>query len=233
MFSDCRGLIKIKTPYNINENVSLPAVTDVVWKDWEGKEYQYIPAGFTKSITLTRYSMGDDGDDAKKDDQEKEENTKKDNPAGEADTKRDNPADKNNSSDSVDGKKDDSSQNNIPPNSEEGQTTQNTGGDQVVTTKPDTGESSYKKPGKIAELKLLVKKSGKVRITWEKPAKGFKYQIQISEKSNFKKAKTYYTLVRKYTLKNLKKGKMYYVRIRACSNGKYGAWSKVKKVRIK
>ena len=59
MFTGCSSLIKIKSPYNLKMEIELPSVEDTVWKDDTGKEYDTIPAGILKSLTLLRYDLTD------------------------------------------------------------------------------------------------------------------------------------------------------------------------------
>ncbi|MBO5468200.1 MAG: BspA family leucine-rich repeat surface protein [Lachnospiraceae bacterium] len=109
---------------------------------------------------------------------------------------------------------------------------------QVTQTLVVNGENATtelnKNFGKVNGLKIVAKKSGKIKITWKKITKESYYQVQISTKKNFKKGNKL-RIVRKtkFTWKRLKKGKTYYVRVRACANGQYGAWSKAKKVKVK
>ena len=90
-------------------------------------------------------------------------------------------------------------------------------------------------------MKAPVVKAGKKKLTvsWKKDSKVDGYQIQYSTNNKFKKAATVTCSKKtaKTTIKRLKKGKKYYVRIRAykkIGNKKYyGAWSKVKSVKVK
>ena len=148
--------------------------------------------------------------------------------------------------DRVDDKKDDSSSGNkepIPDKPAPDQTTPTpdqatlTPG-QVTQTPVVNGENATtelnKNLGKVNGLKIVAKKSGKIKITWKKITKESYYQVQISTKKNFKKGNKL-RIVRKtkFTWKKLKKGKTYYVRVRACANGQYGEWSKAKKVKVR
>ena len=81
------------------------------------------------------------------------------------------------------------------------------------------------------------KKGKKIVASWSavKGAKG--YQVQYAASRNFKKKSSVSTKKTTYTIKKLKKNKVYYVRVRAYdTNGAekaYGAWSKIKKVKVK
>ena len=109
---------------------------------------------------------------------------------------------------------------------------------QVTQTLVVNGENATtelnKNFGKVNGLKIVAKKSGKIKITWKKITKESYYQVQISTKKNFKKGNKL-RIVRKtkFTWKKLKKGKTYYVRVRACANGQYGEWSKAKKIKVR
>ncbi len=109
---------------------------------------------------------------------------------------------------------------------------------QVTQTLVVNGENATtelnKNLGKVNGLKIVAKKSGKIKITLKKITKESYYQVQISTKKNFKKGNKL-RIVRKtkFTWKKLKKGKTYYVRVRACANGQYGEWSKAKKIKVR
>lgn len=95
------------------------------------------------------------------------------------------------------------------------------------------------KPKKVANVKA---KAGKKRmtVTWKRDKNVKGYQITYAQKKNFKKAKNVAITKNKTTkkvIKKLKTGKKYYVKVRAykkSGNKKvYGAYSKVKTVKIK
>ena len=97
---------------------------------------------------------------------------------------------------------------------------------------------TVKAPGKVT---LKSVKAGKKQITvkWAKKS-GDGYQIQYSTSKNFKSKKSVTIKSSKTVskkIKKLKSKKTYYVRVRAYkkANGKnyYGAWSKVKKAKVK
>lgn len=108
----------------------------------------------------------------------------------------------------------------------------------------NSGKANDKVNGEISPKKVVIKslkalKGRKLKVSWSKnTAAG--YEVQYSLKKNFKGAKKVTVKGNKknyVTIKKLKKGKKYYVRVRAYNmNGKkklYGAYSKVKKVKIK
>lgn len=98
-----------------------------------------------------------------------------------------------------------------------------------------------KKPAKASIKTLKNKKKKKIFIRWKWQVEADGYQVQYALNKKFtKKLKTknvnsFYKET--LTIKNLKKKKTYYVRVRAykitSETKKYGAWSKIKKVKIK
>lgn len=87
---------------------------------------------------------------------------------------------------------------------------------------------------------LKSKKSGELTLTLKKVANAKGYQITYSTNKKFTKATTKSTSITKTstTLKKLKKGKTYYVKVRAfvknaSKKNVYGAYSKVKSIKIK
>lgn len=93
------------------------------------------------------------------------------------------------------------------------------------------------KAGKVKNLKAKNDKKKSVTLTWAKVPKAKSYQVQYSTSKKFKGKKTKVAGKAKITLKGMKKKKTYYFKVRACTNvnGKkvYGAWSAVKKVKIR
>ncbi len=87
----------------------------------------------------------------------------------------------------------------------------------------------------IKSAKNNAKKS--VLVKWAKVDGAEGYQVQYAFKKNFKGKKTKKTTKTKLKIKKLKKNKKYFIRVRAFKtvDGKkvYGAWSVVKKVKIK
>lgn len=97
-------------------------------------------------------------------------------------------------------------------------------------------------PGKVSKFKVKALSGGKINCTWKKQKyNNVKCQIQAANNSKFKKSmssKTYpYLKNGKWTGKGLKRKKTFYFRIREVAKigGKTytGAWSSVKKVKIK
>lgn len=101
--------------------------------------------------------------------------------------------------------------------------------DTPAQTRPSASSMTVK-----GGLKLTAGKK-KLTLTWKKLVKVSGYEIQISQKKNFKGAKKHNIKHSKksLTIKNLKSGKIYYVRIRAFTktDGKkvYGKWAAAKK----
>ena len=94
--------------------------------------------------------------------------------------------------------------------------------------------------GRVVLSKPKNKKGKKVKITWKKIRGSNGYQIQYARNKKFTKSLKKTTAKASATtkiIKKLKKKKTYYFRVRAykkTSSGKvYGAWSTVKKVKIK
>ncbi len=88
-------------------------------------------------------------------------------------------------------------------------------------------------PGKVSGLKVKALGGKKISIKWKDSADAWSYQVQISTKKNFAKAKKKETYNSSFTWKKLKKGKTYYVRVRATAIDGYSAWSAAKKVKVK
>ncbi len=90
--------------------------------------------------------------------------------------------------------------------------------------------------GKVSSLKLKQKK-GTVTASWKKTAGVKGYQICYSNSQKWKGKKQKLVSQNKAVIKKLKKKKTYYFRVRAYRlEGKkkvYGAWSSVKKIKIK
>lgn len=104
------------------------------------------------------------------------------------------------------------------------------------------GGTVVPKVAKVKNFKTKAQKKGLV-LTWKKNAKASGYQIQISTKKNFKRAKKFSVKKNKtkYKIAKLKSGKKYYVRIRAyqsykAQDGKkkkaYGKWTVKNAIRI-
>ena len=99
--------------------------------------------------------------------------------------------------------------------------------------------------GKVAKgkVKQAIKKKNpeKIKLTFKKLKNVTKYQIKISSTKKFKKKKTIRRLVKKaktsLKIKKFRKAEKLYVKVRgvniAGKNKRYGAWSKVKRVKVK
>lgn len=95
------------------------------------------------------------------------------------------------------------------------------------------------RPGKVAGLSVKSRKSRRISIKWRKQNAVAGYQVQLAKDRGFRKGKkTKTAFQREYVwTSGLKKKKTYYIRVRAYNyekgNRQYGAWSAVKKVRVK
>ena len=98
------------------------------------------------------------------------------------------------------------------------------------------------RPAKMVSKKLVSTKSRTLKMRWVKAKGGVTgYQMVVSTDRKFKKNKKAVIIKRPAatakTIKGLKKGKVYYAKIRAFKkvDGKnyFGAWSKLKKVKVK
>lgn len=96
------------------------------------------------------------------------------------------------------------------------------------------------KPAKTSALRCSAKKGRKMTITWAQTAGCTGYRVQYAKSASFKKGlveKEVTSDVTSLTFKKLQKKKTYYVRVSAYAevNGEtiYGAWSSVKRVKIK
>ena len=109
----------------------------------------------------------------------------------------------------------------------------------IVEPKPIPSNTTVKvvKPGKVKLKSAKNSKKKAIVVKYKKATNAKKYQIWYSTSKKFKKAKIKKTTKLKYTIKKLKKKKTYYVKVRGVNvSGKtevYGAFSKVKKVKIK
>ena len=110
---------------------------------------------------------------------------------------------------------------------------------ETTTNKTDTPgtttqrQVTVQKPAKAVIKKLKNTKKKSIKISLKKAVRAKKYQIQYSLNKKFKKAKIKTTTKLTYVIKNLKKGKTYYVRVRGVNGTKNGAWSRIKRVKIK
>ena len=95
----------------------------------------------------------------------------------------------------------------------------------------ENDDYDYYVPAKVNGLKVVNKKTRKLKITWKNILKADGYQIQYAKNRKFTKEKrTKYSDDNAITIKNLSKKKTYYVRVRAFaydSDGDkvYGGWS--------
>lgn len=102
-----------------------------------------------------------------------------------------------------------------------------------------TVETTVKKPGKVKGVSVKSKKKKKMTVTYKKIKDVKGYQISYGTSKKGKKAKkvTVKASVSKKVIGKLKSKKIYYVRVRAYrKNGNkklYGAWSSMKKVKVK
>lgn len=99
--------------------------------------------------------------------------------------------------------------------------------------------------GKVAKgkVKKATKKKNakKIKLTFKKLKNATKYQVKISSTKKFKKKKTVIKLVKKartsLKIKKFRKTKKLYVRVRgvniAGKTKRYGAWSKIKRIKVK
>ena len=105
-------------------------------------------------------------------------------------------------------------------------------GPKVTSVKKHT--TTAKKTVKMVTGVSLKVKKKKINIHFKLISNVSKYQIMYSTKKSFKNKKVVTVKSGNVTIKKLKRKKTYFVRIRAISkNGKAGAWSVVKKVRVK
>ena len=102
-----------------------------------------------------------------------------------------------------------------------------------------SSDTKVKKPGKVKKVRVKSSKKRTMTVRFKKIKKAAGYQICYSRNKKWKKAKKIIVKASssKKTIKKLKRKKTYYVRVRAYrKSGKkklYGAWSAVKKVKIK
>ena len=93
------------------------------------------------------------------------------------------------------------------------------------------------KPGKVTIKSAKNVKKKTVVVKYKKATNAKGYQVWWATSKKFKKAKKKFTKNTNYKIKKLKKRQKYYIKVRAYNlNGKtkvYGAFSKVKKVKIK
>ena len=110
--------------------------------------------------------------------------------------------------------------------------------DNILTPLPKpTPKPSVKTPSKVTIKSAKNVKKKTVVVKYKKAANAKGYQVWYATSKKFKKAKKKFTKNTNYKIKKLKKRKKYYIKVRAYNlNGKtkvYGAFSKVKKVKVK
>lgn len=124
--------------------------------------------------------------------------------------------------------------------------TQKEGGKQVAGDKPlEQAATLYARwvrasvPAKTASLKLVSKKKGQAKVSFQKVTGAAGYQVEYASGKDFAsvKKKNLRANVNAKMLTGLKAGKKYYVRVRAyvldsMGNKIYGAYSTVKSIRI-
>lgn len=112
----------------------------------------------------------------------------------------------------------------------------------TTKTRVSISETSLGKVAKGKVKKAIKKKNAeKIKLTFKKLKNATKYQIKISSTKKFKKKKTIRRLVKKaktsLKIKKFRKAEKLYVKVRgvniAGKNKRYGAWSKVKRVKVK
>lgn len=106
----------------------------------------------------------------------------------------------------------------------------------AVTT--EIPKTITEKPAKVKVSQAKNSKKKAVTLKWSKASNAKKYQVQYSLNKKFNKSKKYKTKTVtitkfQYTVKKLTKKKTYYFRVRGVNGKEFGAWSKVKKVKIK
>ncbi len=122
--------------------------------------------------------------------------------------------------------------------------TKKSGGSKVSEKTVIKGNQTYyARWAKVKPVKVNIasakSSSGKLKVKIKKNKKASGYQIRYSLNQNMSSAKTQTTEETSYTIKNLKKGRTYYVQARmyqkesVSGKKKYGAYSKIKAVKIK
>ena len=87
---------------------------------------------------------------------------------------------------------------------------------------------------KLARVKIrsVKKKGSKLCVKLKKQENALRYQILYGTSKKFKKAKKVKTSSTQVILK-IKKGHTYYIKARAYNGAGYGAYSKVKQIKVK
>lgn len=134
-----------------------------------------------------------------------------------------------------------STSNNPTQNNPQQNNNSGTGSNQNQNTNKNPVQSKKVKVKKVSIKKVLSKKKRSIKVTWKKLTGVTGYQICIGTNKKMTKNKKVITVKKAKTvtktIKKLKSKKKYYVKVRAYKtvNGKKscGAWSKVKKVKVK
>lgn len=104
----------------------------------------------------------------------------------------------------------------------------------LYITLKDNKSTNSESLGKVKGVNVKNVKGKKLKVKYNGVKKAKKYKIQYSLDKKFKRGvKTKKTSAKEITIKNLKKNKTYYVRVCALSGNKKGAWSSIKKIKIK
>lgn len=99
----------------------------------------------------------------------------------------------------------------------------------VLTLKKKT---EVKKPARVKIRSVKKKKGSKLCVKLKKQENALRYQILYGTSKKFKKAKKVKTSSTQVILK-IKKGHTYYIKARAYNGAGYGAYSKVKQIKVK
>lgn len=99
----------------------------------------------------------------------------------------------------------------------------------VLTLKKKT---EVKKPARVKIRSVKKKKGSKLCVKLKKQENALRYQILYGISKKFKKAKKVKTSSTQVILK-IKKGHTYYIKARAYNGAGYGAYSKVKQIKVK
>ena len=99
----------------------------------------------------------------------------------------------------------------------------------VLTLKKKT---EVKKPARVKIRSVKKKKGRKLCVKLKKQENALRYQILYGTSKKFKKAKKVKTSSTQVILK-IKKGHTYYIKARAYNGAGYGAYSKVKQIKVK
>lgn len=110
-----------------------------------------------------------------------------------------------------------------------------------TNTKSTAATAKSQKPKTATVKRISSPKKGALKLTWKKDAKASGYQAMIATDKNFKKNKKTAVIKKNKTVTKtftkLKRGKTYFAKVRGYKQiGKtkvYGAYSKVKKVKIR